>query len=183
MFQAIVEALAHWRDRLALAEIIDAYEHGVVLRWGKYHRTLGPGYHWKWPVAELVVQVITCDRTMHLPAQPLTTLDDKSVSVGAAVKYSIINPEKFVTQVWDQHDVLADVTMGAVCKVINNTTYSALVHETPVGEITPEDKVLERVRNKVTAKYGFKVHEITFIAFARSHAIHLVQPLPKDIEN
>ena len=61
MFEKLIDLLVGAWHRLCPLEIIEAYNRGVVLRFGRYHRTLEPGLHWKWPVAEDVVSVLSPD--------------------------------------------------------------------------------------------------------------------------
>lgn len=30
--------------------VLDEYEAGVMLRFGRFHHELGPGWHWRWPM-------------------------------------------------------------------------------------------------------------------------------------
>lgn len=168
MFEKLIELLAGAWSNLRPYEIVEAYNRGVVLRFGRYHRTLAPGLHWKWPFAEDIVSVLACITTLPLPPQTLTTYDDVGVVVAAVVKYEIVKPEPYVTDIWDQRDVLSDVTMGAVRKAVSATKYVDLIAS------PPEDRVLELVRKEVN-RYGFKIHAITFTDLGRVRSLRLIQ--------
>ena len=176
MLEQIATFLAAWWDRLAAAEIVDVYAGGGVLRFGKYHRTLEPGFHWKWPIVERVVEVLTCETTQRVPPQSLVTKDGVSIIAACIVRYQISDVEKYVSLIWDQQDVLLDVTAGAVRKATCEMNWADLL-ATP-----PETEVLRLVRLAVN-KYGFKVHAVTFTDLAKAHSIRLVQPLSKDLAN
>ena len=176
MLEQIGAFIAAWWDRLAAAEIVDVYANGGVLRWGRYHRTLGPGFHWKWPLAERVVDVLTCETTQRVPPQSLTTKDGVSIVATCIVRYQINDVEKYVSLIWDQQDVLLDVTAGAVRKATCEMNWAELL-ATP-----PEEVVLKLVRAAVN-KYGFKIHAVTFTDLSKAHSIRLVQPLSKDLAN
>jgi regulator of protease activity HflC (stomatin/prohibitin superfamily) len=168
MFEKLAEWIASIRDSLRPWEVVEAYNRGVVLRWGKYNRTLDPGLHWKWPLAEDVISVLACITTLPLPPQTLTTRDDVGVVVAAVVKYEITKPEPYVTDIWDQKDVLGDVTMGAVRQAIAAVDYATLVAQ------PPERGILEAVRKEV-GKYGFKIHNVTFTDVGRVRSLRLIQ--------
>lgn len=168
MFEKLIDLLAGAWDALRPYEIVEAYNRGVVLRFGKYSRTLAPGIHWKWPLAEDVVSVLACITTLPLPPQTLTTRDDVGVVVAAVVKYEIVKPEPYVTDIWDQRDVLSDVTMGAVRQAVSAIDYKDLIEQ------PPERSVLELVRREVN-KYGFKIHAITFTDLGRVRSLRLIQ--------
>lgn len=176
MFEKLIDLIVAMWSRLCPAEIVRVYESAAVLRFGKYHRTLEPGLHWKWPVIEEVIVVETCLTTLRLPPQTLTTKNDVSVVVSAIIKYQIVNVENYVTKIWDQHDVLADVTMGAILTAVNEVDYTDLV-TTP-----PERRVLETVRAEVN-QYGFKIYKITFTDLGRIRSLRLIQRTPSKINN
>jgi regulator of protease activity HflC (stomatin/prohibitin superfamily) len=153
-----------------------AWEKSAILRFGKFSREIGPGYNWKWPFIEYPQDVTTCETTMRLDAQTLTTKDGVGVVAKAMVKYEIAQVEAYVTRVFDAKDVLGDVAMGAVRRVVTNTDYATLMAE------PPEKKILDIVRREVDG-YGFKVHRITFVDLARVRSIRLITPGPIDLDN
>jgi regulator of protease activity HflC (stomatin/prohibitin superfamily) len=156
--------------------VIDAWETGAVLRVGKFNRAVPPGLHWKWPFIEQVVEITTVETTMRLPPQTLTTKDGVGVVVSAIVRYSIPNIERYVTQIFDAKDVLADVTLGAVRQAVTSTDYVDLMRE------PPEKAIAAAVRKDVN-DYGFKVYRVTFFDLARVRSIRLIQASPMDLDN
>lgn len=156
--------------------IVHPWQGGIVMRLGKYHRALEQGYHPKWPLAEDFVLTETCTTTLRLEPQSLTTRDDVPVVVGSIVKYRIQDVRKYVCDVWDQKDVLADTTMGAIARKVESTTYADLRSGNPARD------VIDDVREELN-KFGFKVSKITFTDFCRMRSIRLVQPRAKDLDN
>jgi regulator of protease activity HflC (stomatin/prohibitin superfamily) len=153
-----------------------AWEKSAVLRFGRFNREIGPGYNWKWPLIETVQDVTTCETTMRLDAQTLTTKDGIGVVVKAMVKYEITQVEAYVTRVFDAKDVLGDVAMGAVQRVVTGTDYETLMADPPTK------KILDIVRREVS-EYGFKVHRVTFADLAKVRSIRLITPGPVDLDN
>jgi regulator of protease activity HflC (stomatin/prohibitin superfamily) len=168
VFDKLLDILVASWHRLCPLEICEAYNHGVVLRFGRVHRVMEPGLHWKWPIVEDVNWVITAVTTLPLPPQTLTTQDDVGVVVAAIIKYEVARPELFATVIWDQRDVLADVTMGAVRQAVSTLKYLDLIAN------PPEDRILELVRKAVN-RYGFKVHAVTFTDVGRVRSLRLIQ--------
>ena len=171
MFERLLDLLVHAWGRISPVEVINAYEGAIVLRLGKYHRTLAPGLHFKWPFVEQAFSSRTCVTTLRLSPQTLTTKDDVPVVVSAIVKYQINDVKLYHLQIWDAADVLADVTMGAIRFAVNAVPYTALIAQ------PPEPQVLEAVRKEVN-KYGFRVHKITFIDLGRVKSLRLLQHEP-----
>ena len=88
-FSWIKDLLVAWYEWLIPFTVIDAYEEAVVLRLGKYHRNLDPGFHWLIPFGierALSDEVVT--RVVNLSSQSLTTQDGVPVVVGGAVTMS-----------------------------------------------------------------------------------------------
>jgi regulator of protease activity HflC (stomatin/prohibitin superfamily) len=174
------DRLWDWLDRgwawVKPFNVVDVFEKGAVLRLGKFNRAIEPGFHWKWPLIEQVIEITTCETTMRLPPQTLTTKDGIGVVAAAFVKYEIKNIEPFVTRIFDAKDVLADVTMGAVRKVVTTMDYAALMAD------PPEKAILASVRSEVN-EYGFRVHRVTFVDLAKVRSIRLIQASPMDLDN
>lgn len=149
--------------------IVDAFEKAAVLRFGVVNRAAEPGFHWKIPFCEQPFEVTACETTVRLPSQPLTTKDDRQVTVASIVKYKVVDVVAYVTKIHDQNDVLCDVTMGAIRRHIAERNYDDLI------ATLPEDKVATVVRRAVH-KYGFEVVDVTFTAFTRARPIMLISP-------
>jgi membrane protease subunit HflK len=167
VFERLLDALIGWWNWLRPVFVVRAFESGVVLRFGKYNRTIFPGLHWKWPLIEEPIEVTACITTVRLPAQSLTTKDDKQVTVASIVKYEIVDPRPYCTEIFDQHDVLIDVTMGAIRRLTAAAEYATLVQN------PPETEILQAVRKEAN-KYGFKIHSITFTTFTRARPLMLL---------
>lgn len=176
MLDKLLDILLQFGTLVAPFAVVKVYEHGVVLRVGRCHRVLEPGFHWKWPFAEDVVDINTVVTTMRLPPQTLTTKDDVSVVVSAIVKYQIVDPTRYLSEIWDAGDVLGDTTMGAVRQAIGGMNYKDLMAE------SPEKQVIQIVRNEVN-QYGFKIFRITFTDLAKVRSYRLIQQAAKDLDN
>lgn len=173
MIEKILDLLTTCWETLTPCMVIEAYQGGAVLRWGCYHRTWGPGLHWKWPIAEQVLTETTCLTTMPVGPQTITTKDDVGIVVAAIVKYHIADMKPYATEIYDQRDVLADVTMGAIRAAVGELTYETLRAE------PPEQKVVELVRKEVN-KYGFRVSKVTFTDLGRVLSVRLLAPSMKE---
>ena len=176
MFDRVLDWIDKGWQWIKPFNVIDAWETGAVLRVGKFHRAVAPGLHWKWPFVEQVVEITTVETTMRLPPQTLTTKDGVGVVVAAIVRYSIPNVERYVTQIFDANDVLADVTMGAVRQAVTGADYIDLMRE------PPEKTIAAAVRKEVN-DYGFKLYRVTFSDLARVRSLRLIQASAADVSN
>lgn len=167
MFDWLKEWISQLGGRLLPFQIVKVAHQAGVLRFGKYHRTCPPGFHWKIPFVEEFVSENTAITTQPVGPQTLTTLDDVTIVVSGIVKYQVTNVERYQTQIWDQVDALRDVTMGAIRQVICAGNYS------PAAVAEQERRVLEIVRGEVN-QYGFKIHRVTFTDYAKIKTLRLM---------
>jgi regulator of protease activity HflC (stomatin/prohibitin superfamily) len=178
MFDRIIDIIVQGWSAIRPWFVVDVYEKAGVLRFGGWNRAANPGkLHWKWPFIEKVIEITACVTTVRLPAQYLTTKDDFQVALAAIVKYEVKDVEPYITGIYDQHDVLCDVTMGAIRRYVAEQDYADLVQN------PPEDKVATAVRRKAN-KYGFEIHEVTFTSFTRARPFMLIsQSVFKELDN
>jgi len=171
MFEKLIDVILQGWSIIKPAFIVLAYESGVVLRFGKFSRSVDPGLHFKWPLIETTLVTTTAITTLELRPQTLTTLDNKSIVVSAVVKYQIKDVKPFLLEIWDSVDVLKDVTMGAIRQTIGTLQYSTL--SSPSVEL----QVLELVRKEVN-QFGFKIHRVTFTDLGEIRSFRLIGELP-----
>lgn len=177
MFEWLKDLLASGGTLLSPVCMVRAWQGGVILRYGRWHRTMTPGYYWKIPFFEDYVLTETCDTTERLQPQSLMTKDDVSVVVSSIVKYAIRDVQKYVCDVYDQKDVLADTTMGAIARAVRDHTYEELQQ----GEV---EKDALTAAKRGAGKYGFEVIQLTLTDRARAKSLRLVIPSNmKDLDN
>jgi modulator of FtsH protease HflK len=168
--------VAAW-DRMAPFVVVEAWENVAILRWGRYVRTLTPGFHWKWPLVEDSYGTVVTITTTRLPHQTVTTSDGKIITCAAIIRYSIRDIRPYYTEITDQKDVLIDTAMGAVRQAIREATLEQTLSE------PPERRVLELMRRNLN-EYGFKIHAVTFSTLAHMRTLRLIigEP-PANLDN
>ncbi len=79
--------------------VVQQYQVGVVFRFGKIVRTIGPGLNWVIPFIHMVRKVDL--RTITLPIQPqkIITKDNVSVDVSAVAYYKIVDAIKSIVAI------------------------------------------------------------------------------------
>jgi regulator of protease activity HflC (stomatin/prohibitin superfamily) len=175
MFEKLIDVVLQGWSILKPGFIVRDYEGCVVLRLGKYHRTVSPGFHLKWPLIESDLITTTAITTLELRPQTLTTLDNKSIVISAVVKYQIKDVKPFLLEIWDSVDVLKDVTMGAIRQTVSKLPYASL------NDPTVETTVLELVRKEVN-QFGFKIYRITFADLGEIRSLRLIGELPHNAQ-
>lgn len=104
---------------------VDEQEQAIVLRFGKYVETTGPGLHWN-PTLVDSVQIINATKVRSSAHQGLMlTRDDNIVNVSLSVQYTVSDPKAFLLEVRDPEISLAHAAESALRHVIG----SAELHE------------------------------------------------------
>jgi regulator of protease activity HflC (stomatin/prohibitin superfamily) len=155
MFEWLREIFAALHEHLIPFIVVYDYERAGVFRLGKYHRTLDPGFHWRWPLIETAFSEHIVVTTLALEPQTITTKDDKTVVVGGIVRYRIADVKTFLCEVSNQHDVLRDTSMGAVIKQVRQVDLRTLLDE------PPENRIASDIRRQVKP-FGIDIDSFTF---------------------
>ena len=114
LLSVVIIALLLWVGWDAV-HIIDQAERGVVLRFGKYHRTLDPGFNLTLPRPfETTTPVnISNVRSIEDRGQMLTQ-DENIVELNYTVQYRVLDPLKFLFNVRDPEPTLKDAAESAL---------------------------------------------------------------------
>ena len=109
--------------------MVNEQEQAVILRFGEYHRTVGPGLHLYFPPVEKKFQRnVTQVRSYRQQGQMLTE-DENIVEVPVAIQYRISNLENFVLKVEDPETSLRHATESAVRHVVGSTPMHQVLTE------------------------------------------------------
>jgi regulator of protease activity HflC (stomatin/prohibitin superfamily) len=157
---------ASWNLLLPLL-VVAEYEGGVILRFGRFHRELKPGLHWKLPLADNAIITSTVTTTMALRPQTLTTRDDRAIVVSAIVKYHIADVRAYLLDIWDSADVINDLTLGTIREIVAAVDYADL------RGMSLEDEVVGRIRDEA-ALFGVDIHRVTFSDLGRIRSLRLI---------
>lgn len=102
--------------------IVKPAEQAVVLRFGKYIDTLGPGPHWSPPFIEQVFKVNEQEIEHYSYTADMLTKDENIVTVAVAVQYRKADARAFLFNVVNPVESLQQATASALRQVIGNTT-------------------------------------------------------------
>lgn len=134
--------------------IVHPAEQAVVLRFGKYHETLGSGPHWipRFVDSKYILNVKKVSNFSYT-AQMLTK-DENIVSVSVAVQFVIGNPNNYLFNVVSPIASLQQATASALRQVIGQTTLDQVLttgREQVRGEVQNQlVKILELYQAGVT---------------------------------
>ena len=118
VFTIVLAVLLAWL-LVSSATVINTSQTGVVLRFGKYSRTLAPGFHFKLPAPiETVAKVETTRIRAQVGQVRMLTSDENIISVAYNVQYQVSDPRQYLFSTNDPDDTLAQAAEAAVRSVV-----------------------------------------------------------------
>ncbi|KXU35719.1 HflK protein [Ventosimonas gracilis] len=138
--------------------VIDEQEQAVILRFGQYHRTVGPGLNFYLPVIERKFQEnVTRERAYSKQGQMLTE-DENIIEVPLTVQYRISNLQDFVLNVANPELSLQQSTDSAVRHVVGSTAMDQVLTQ---GRELMASEVKERLQSFMdTYQTGITVTQV-----------------------
>lgn len=123
--------------------VVDEQEQAVVLRFGKYHETVGPGLNIYFPPIDRKFQENVTRERAYSKQGAMLTEDENIIEVPLTVQYRISNLQDFVLNV-DQPEVsLQHATDSAVRHVVGSTEMDQVLTE---GRELMASEVRERLQ-------------------------------------
>ncbi|MCE0724702.1 MULTISPECIES: FtsH protease activity modulator HflK [Legionella] len=109
--------------------IVDPAEQAVILRFGKYVETVGPGPHWIPRIVSSKI-IMNVDRVLDYSySGQMLTRDENLVSVSLAVQYRIGDLEDYLFNVANPEESLQQATSSALRQVVGTTTLDQMITE------------------------------------------------------
>jgi len=153
MFDKLIDLVVTFIHDILPFKIVDQWEKGVHLRFGKFKQAVEPGLNWKIPFFDQILTTPVITQTVNLKPQTVTSLDEKGVVLSSIVRYHIHDVQKFLLGVMHANDVLVDTTQGIIRNMVENTYWDNLVDLTNI--VTPE------VNTQVVG-WGITVEQVSF---------------------
>lgn len=162
----IIDLLKEGWESVKMFHIVMEYEHGVRLRFGKFHSKIEAGLVWKWPIIDDILLVHNTITTMVVNEQSLVTLDEKNIVISCIVKYKITNPKTFLLEVEDVIDAINDITKGKIKDLVIHRTWDE------IRKLKNEDISVEV--EKEVKNWGIKIYYITVTDLAQIRTLRLI---------
>lgn len=151
-----------------ICTFIDEWDEGVLLRRGKFSRTVSKGIAWHLPFGFDEITTMNVKPTaMELDEQVLTTSDGVKIVISVNLLWSIFDIKKCMVDVEDASDTLSDIALGFV---------QELVEETEWDEICTKEfrKELKARIQKQARKFGIGVSTVKIANLAETRVIRLI---------
>lgn len=153
MFDKLIDLIVTFIHDILPFKIVNQWEEGVHLRYGRFLKVVKPGLVWKLPFFDRLWVTPVITQTVNLKSQTVTTKDEKNVVLTSIVRYHIYDVEKFLLGVMHANDVLVDTTQGIIRDMVESTDWYDLVDLTNI--VTPEV-------NKQVEKWGITIQLVSF---------------------
>lgn len=167
MFDRLFDALWSLIEYFRFATVIDHWDQGVLLRFGKFKRTLDPGIRFHLPFSIDDIYTANIKPTaLELAEQSLITYDDTRIVLRAVLMWSIFDIKKTLLEVEDYENTLADIAVGFI---------QEMVEESPWEDIrTPEfRRVLKKRIQKQARSWGITVSSVKFQDLCEARSLRL----------
>lgn len=147
--------------------IINEYEEGILLRLGKFKKSLTKGLWLKIPFIDEILVHHVVITTLNLPSQSLVTLDKKSIVVKAMVKFRLFDVKTFMLEIWDKQDAISDISQGIIKNIIMSKTWEECT------DIEIDNTISKKIRAEVK-KYGVEIIQVTLTDISEMRSIRLI---------
>jgi len=154
LINAVLQLIKDFFKFLLPFGVLDQWEAGVRLRFGKYCGDLLPGFHWKYPLNIDVFHTQSCAlAAINLQSQTFTRDDGAHDLVDAFVLYRL-DPKyirKYIIDLEDEEDVLSNICLKVI---INTLGKNGGTFDEAKTEIEKE------IQAEVRRKWGIIVEEV-----------------------
>jgi regulator of protease activity HflC (stomatin/prohibitin superfamily) len=167
MFDRLIDLISEWFEKLLPLFIVRDYEEAVVLRFGRFSRVAKPGFHWRIPFVDDVMEQHVVVTTLSLPPQSLYTKDKQNIVVKGVIKYRISDIQTFILEVYDAQDALSDMTQSIIKNIVMDKTLDEC--------IDPEiDNTLSKKARVEAKKWGVEIQQVTLTDLAPIRSFRLI---------
>lgn len=134
-------------------------ERGIVLRFGAYRATVLPGLGWHLPWPIETVEKVNIGATERLPYQgSMLTRDENIVNVDLVVQYRRTDPQKYLFNMRDPEDTLADATASAIREVVGRNLLDFILTDGRAEVAAQTQELLQATLDSYGA--GVTVYEV-----------------------
>lgn len=166
--EQLVALLSAFADWLKCWVQVEQEQLAFVRRWGKHHRELGPGLHWKWPFWERAEFEDGRPYVYLLDPQSLTTADGIAFVVRLTLTVRVVDVRTYYRNVFDGRQNVQDAAAGELGSIVRASTAQQL----------EGSQVLQAVSRRVRAAakdWGMVASEVKFADCVRARSYRLWQ--------
>jgi len=103
------------------------WEEAIILRFGKFQRLVGPGFFFKWPLAESFLKQDKRIITLDVSRQEVMTKDNISVSIDAVVFMKVVNTKDSLVNIQNLWNSVMKYSQTTMRDVVGNVELDDLL--------------------------------------------------------
>lgn len=136
-------------------KVINQYERGVVLTFGKFSGTRTPGLRYVFPIIQKLIRVDVRSTPIDVPKQEVITKDNVTVGVDAVVYFRVIDAPKAVLETTNYIYATSQFAQAALRDVTGNVDLDDLLAKRE--EISQQ---IKEIVDAETDKWGIDVENV-----------------------
>ncbi|MCK5169948.1 MAG: slipin family protein [Bacteroidales bacterium] len=132
--------------------VVDQYERGVILTFGKYKGTRGPGLTWIFIGVQRMFKIDLRIATVDIPQQEVITKDNVTVGINAVVYFKVRIAEKAILEIQDFRHSVALYAQATLRDVIGEVELDT--------SLSQRDQIAEEIKkivDEATDPWGIEV--------------------------
>ena len=137
-------------------QIVHQAHAGIIERLGRYHRTLGAGFHTIMPLIDRRHTTVDLrEQVVAFPPQPVITEDNVTISIDTVFYYSVVDPVRATYEVASMLQAIEQLTITTLRNMVGSLSLEQV--------LTSRDAVnaeLRVVLDEATERWGIRVTRI-----------------------
>ena len=135
--------------------VIFEYKRALKFRFGKYIKTLQPGFRWIIPIIETIQTVDIRVITFNIDSQEVMTEDNVPCSIDGVVFFKINNPEKAVLEVEEYKFAITQLAQAALRDVCGKVEL-----DTILSKREEMGKNIKEIVEQQTKEWGIIINDV-----------------------
>ena len=169
MLDRLVELVIQFVDLFFFTRVVDQWERGIVLRFGKLARKVKPGLRFVAPfgIERLLLESVYA-RPAVLESQSLTTADGVSVVITPIVLFQVRDAAKLLLKSGGQEEAVVDAVAGVVTAHVTGAKWADLTTDEFRATVVADAAANARV-------WGIDIRNITWKDLVQTPTYRLIQ--------
>jgi regulator of protease activity HflC (stomatin/prohibitin superfamily) len=128
MFRTTIKTINKIKNTRTFFTVINEYERGVKLNFGKFESVLLPGLRLNIPIYHTIYKVNMANNILNIPTQSLISKDNITFTIDSSVQYKITDPQKAVLSVFDLKQMLPERCQMSMRQILSSLDINGILH-------------------------------------------------------
>jgi len=155
MYPSLVFSIIFGLFILSGIRVVYEYKRALKFRFGKYIKTLQPGFRWIIPIVETIQIVDIRVITINIVSQEVMTEDNVPCSIDGVVFFKITDPEKAVLEVEEYNFAITQLSQAALRDVCGKVEL-----DTILSKREEMGKNIKSIVESETKEWGIDINDV-----------------------